>query len=157
MKELVEKYGVIIVKSAGNNGPIYSSINNIPQKIHEIIFVIGSCDTSERVETNLHKNIKNNLPSISLFSSQGPLTTNGSTGVTFLAPGYGIIEKSKYFSDNNPAVYNATSMSAPNAAGAIACLISGFKANNILITPFKLKFLWLIRLFFYPKKIVAIH
>uniref|UniRef100_A0A914PJW8 Peptidase S8/S53 domain-containing protein n=1 Tax=Panagrolaimus davidi TaxID=227884 RepID=A0A914PJW8_9BILA len=122
MTKMAEKHGIIILKAVGNDGPIKSSLYEIDAK---------------------------NLPTVSFFSSRGPMPKSGACGVTLLAPADGVVEMPRHYSYKT-LLYAATSYSCPNAVGAISCLISGLKAKSIPITFFKLK-LALINTAFLPK------
>uniref|UniRef100_A0AC34FTY3 Peptidase S8/S53 domain-containing protein n=1 Tax=Panagrolaimus sp. ES5 TaxID=591445 RepID=A0AC34FTY3_9BILA len=78
------------------------------------------------------------VPKIFQFSSKGPLKT-GERGIDFVAPGAAITEIPKWISKNGYKISRGTSMACPNAAGAIACLLSALKANSIEYNPTMLR------------------
>ena len=71
------------------------------------------------------------------FSSKDP-NLNGGLSVAFCAPGAALasVPQSSLTKAN---YYNGTSMSAPNAAGCIALILSGLKKKNIPYTPYSIR------------------
>uniref|UniRef100_A0AC35ETA8 Peptidase S8/S53 domain-containing protein n=1 Tax=Panagrolaimus sp. PS1159 TaxID=55785 RepID=A0AC35ETA8_9BILA len=121
VNEMTEKYGIIVTKAAGNCGPVYSSLYETDVKIKNI-FIIGSVYT-------IKDDFKKDDAIIPVYSSRGP-GINGSRGISFVAPGDAITAVPRYSSIKHEILYG-TSFSAPNAAGAIACLLSALKDNDI--------------------------
>uniref|UniRef100_A0A914PWP0 Peptidase S8/S53 domain-containing protein n=1 Tax=Panagrolaimus davidi TaxID=227884 RepID=A0A914PWP0_9BILA len=113
------------------------------------IFTIGAVLTSKiRKEVFLvrkTKKDKNVLPPVvAEYSSRGP-GHKGSRGVDFVAPCSAITDSSRFVFGNKKGPWlkrrhGGTSIASPNAAGAVACLLSALKANSIQYSPFTLKF-----------------
>uniref|UniRef100_A0AC34FU95 Peptidase S8/S53 domain-containing protein n=1 Tax=Panagrolaimus sp. ES5 TaxID=591445 RepID=A0AC34FU95_9BILA len=117
--------------------------NNIDEML-----TIGSLYTCDVKNLFLHDDKKADLTfenkSLTSFvedySSRGPLP-DGARGVTFVAPGDAYVQNPKSPS-SLPFKWIpvfGTSYSSPNAAGAIACLLSALKANSIQYSPATIK------------------
>uniref|UniRef100_A0AC34FXQ4 Peptidase S8/S53 domain-containing protein n=1 Tax=Panagrolaimus sp. ES5 TaxID=591445 RepID=A0AC34FXQ4_9BILA len=138
VKEMAEKHGILIFKSAGNYGPAYFSTIKDDAPIYNSIFIIGSVKTAD-MKKNIYniEDDSNNAPKIYCHSSRGP-AINGECTIEFVAPGSAItpVPRWNYFKRN---YFKGTSAAAPNAAGAIACLLSALKENSIKYNPTMLR------------------
>ncbi|GMR32320.1 hypothetical protein PMAYCL1PPCAC_02515, partial [Pristionchus mayeri] len=127
LKKLVEKHGVVFVSSAGNNGPALSTVG-APGGTTSTVIGVSAFLTPEMADPMygiFSKNVPNNLFG---WSSRGP-SSDGSLGVSISAPGAAVTGVPKYCRKANQLM-NGTSMSSPNAAGSISCLISARKAEG---------------------------
>lgn len=99
--------GVMVVVSAGNDGPECSTIRN-PATIFESSFTIGAI---------------NNVDTIANFSSRGPVTTDGSFRLkpNVVAPGVQVRSATR---NGGYGTWNGTSMAAPHVSGAVALILS---------------------------------
>lgn len=136
MAELVSRYGVVWVASAGNHGPALSTIGTPPDISTDSCVGVGAYVSSEMMEAEYA--LRQKLPAnVYTWTSRDPCIDGGS-GVTVCAPGAAIASVPEY-THSKAQLMNGTSMSAPHVAGAIAIIISGLKKLKIAYTPFSIK------------------
>lgn len=111
MQDVVESLraaGIVVVASAGNDGPSASSIR-YPPAIYASSFSVGATDIND---------------TIAGFSSRGPVTVDGSGRIKpdISAPGVSI--RSSVPGSTYAGGWQGTSMAGPHVAGLVALLIS---------------------------------
>ncbi len=105
----LQRAGIMVVASAGNDGPSCETIKDQPATHADYALTVGAYD---------HKNKK-----IASFSSRGPSALNGLVGPHVVAPGVNIrssVPGNKY----EGAFWSGTSMAGPHVVGAVALLWS---------------------------------
>jgi subtilisin family serine protease len=110
LKQAAENFrhaGIFMAVSAGNDGPLCETVA-APLAIYDSVFSVGAV---------------NILGDVSVFSSRGPVTFDGSGRIKpdIVAPGEGIISS---VPNGGYASYDGTSMAGPHVAGAVALLWS---------------------------------
>ena len=105
--EHLERAGVLVVVSAGNDGPDCESLVN-PAAIFESALVVGASGPDDR---------------LAWFSSRGPVSIDGSYRMKpdLVAPGQAIYSAA---TGNRYVLLNGTSMAGPHVAGLAALMLS---------------------------------
>jgi tripeptidyl-peptidase II len=136
MAELVNRYGVVWVASAGNHGPALSTIGTPPDISTDACVAVGAYFSPEMMEAEyvLREKLPGNLYT---WTSRDPCIDGGS-GVTVCAPGAAVAAVPE-FTLCKFQLMNGTSMSAPHVAGSIALIISALKQLKIYYTPYSIK------------------
>ncbi|XP_050313767.1 tripeptidyl-peptidase 2 isoform X2 [Anthonomus grandis grandis] len=133
VNEIVNKYGIIWVSSAGNSGPALGTISTPSDIADEPIISVGAYVSSEMMVAEYA--MREKLPgSTYTWSSRGP-TIDGGVGVHVCAPG-GAITSVPNFTLRYSQLMNGTSMASPNCAGAICLLLSGMVQQELPFSPY---------------------
>ncbi|CAG2171605.1 unnamed protein product, partial [Oppiella nova] len=128
MSKVVNKYGILCVKSAGNYGPSLSTVGMI-RTVHSQSFISVGAYVSPDMMTTAYS-LNKQIPGLMYhWTSRGP-TLTGDLGVTVCAPG-GAITSVPTCELMGAELMSGTSMSAPNCAGCLCLLLSGVKALNV--------------------------
>ncbi len=132
--EAVERYGLLCCFSAGNEGPLLSTVGS-PASARRVLSV-GAYVSPATMRTSYGR--LDEVPGERLFgfSSRGPLP-GGDLGVSLLAPGaaWSTVPPWHLIRGDN---WNGTSMASPEVAGAAALLVSAAKAENVPASPLRL-------------------
>ena len=136
MAEVVNKYGVVWVVSAGNHGPALCTIGTPPDISQSCLVGVGAYVSPEMMEAEYA--MRQKLPgNVYTWTSRDPCV-DGGQGVTVCAPGAAITSVPQFTLSKNQLM-NGTSMAAPHVAGSVALIISGLLKNNIEYSPFSIK------------------
>lgn len=136
MSELVNKYGVVWVASAGNHGPALCTIGTPPDISQPSCVGVGAYVSPEMMEAEYA--LRQKLPgNVYTWTSRDPCI-DGGFGVTVCAPGAAIASVPQ-FTMSKAQLMNGTSMAAPHVAGSVVLLISGLKQRNVPYTAFSIK------------------
>jgi|GEM_PF-2183902 len=134
LNELVEKTGVIICASAGNEGPALSTIGAPATAMR--LFAWGAAISAKTQQTN-YGAFDPPRDEMFHFSSRGPLLS-GDPGVDFISPGAALSPLPTWGLVKGES-WNGTSMASPQGAGLSALLLSACRQAGIPATPARLR------------------
>ena len=143
---LIDDYGVQIFISAGNSGPGLNTVGD-PSVASKVVSVAAGLSKATALAN--YGAVTSDGTRLFPFSSRGPredggmkpdLTAPGSAVSTTpqWLPGSGVPETG-YELPAGYSMFNGTSMSAPQAAGGAALLLSAGRASDIPVTPAQLR------------------
>ena len=132
--EAVERYGMLCCFSAGNEGPLLSTVGS-PATARRVLSV-GAYISPATMRTSYGRLDTGAGERLFGFSSRGPLP-GGDLGVSVLAPGaaWSTVPPWQLIRGDN---WNGTSMAAPEVAGAAALLVGAAKADGVPTSPLRL-------------------
>ncbi|XP_021931036.1 tripeptidyl-peptidase 2 [Zootermopsis nevadensis] len=136
MNEVINKYGVVWVASAGNHGPALCTIGSPPDISTNSVIGVGAYVSPDMMvaEYSLRQKLQG-MPYT--WTSRGP-TIDGEYGVTVCAPG-GAITSVPKFTLRNCQLMNGTSMASPHVCGAVAVLLCGLEKKSLRYSPYSVK------------------
>lgn len=133
--DLTERYDILAVVSAGNNGPALGTAGSAGAEASRLLGV-GAYMSAEMGRV-LYNTLKPSAAAAQLFTSRGP-TKDGDFGVDIMAPGAAFAAISAE-TIRGADMYNGTSMAAPSASGVAALVLSAAKAEKLDASPARLR------------------
>ena len=132
---LTERYDILAVVSAGNNGPALGTAGSAGAEASRLLGV--GAYMSPEMGRVLYNTLKPSAEGAQLFTSRGP-TKDGDFGVDIMAPGAAFAAISAEVI-RGADMYNGTSMAAPSASGVAALVLSAAKAEKLDASPARLR------------------
>lgn len=132
---LVERYDVLVVMSAGNNGPALGTAG-VPGAEASRVLGVGNYISAE-MGPDLYGALHPVRAGALVTSSRGP-TKDGDFGVDIMAPGAAIAAVSTE-TLHGAGLKNGTSMASPSAAGVAALVLSAARQARVDASPARLR------------------
>ncbi|MGC5399837.1 S8 family serine peptidase [Streptomyces sp. DT20] len=143
---LIDEYGVQIVSSAGNDGPGMNTVSD-PATSDKVI-AVGASVSKDTWWADYGSRVKARQ-SLFPFSARGP-REDGGMKPELLAPGAAVssiptwlpgesVPDTGYELPAGYGMYNGTSMASPQAAGAVALLLSAAADTRVKVSPAALR------------------
>lgn len=144
--ELIDTYGVQLVISAGNEGPGANTVGD--PSVAEKVLSVGASVSKETWEAN-YGSVVENPYTLFPFSSRGP-RADGGFKPDIIGPGASIntiptwqagapVPDAGYSLPPGYGMFNGTSMSSPQVAGAAALLLSAGEQRGVDTSPARLR------------------
>ena len=139
---LIDEYGVQIVSSAGNDGPGMNTVSD-PAVAGKVI-AVGASVSKDTWWSDYGSEVKDRQ-SLFPFSARGP-REDGGMKPEIVAPGAAVssiptwlpgesVPQAGYELPPGYGMFNGTSMASPQAAGAVAVLLSAASASHVRVSP----------------------
>lgn len=135
IRTLSREGGVTYVSSAANSGPGLSTVG-APGGVTTEVIGVGAVVTPEMARSQYGYSAPRKTLAYT-WSSRGP-TWDGDWGVDIVAPG-GAFSPVPVWTGARGRRMNGTSMSSPNACGALALVVSGWKAEGVAVSPLRIR------------------
>ena len=133
--DLTERYDILAVVSAGNNGPALGTAGGAGAEASRLLGV--GAHMSPEMGRVLYNTLQPSAEAAQQFTSRGP-TKDGDFGVDIMAPGAAFASTSAE-GMRGADMYNGTSMAAPSASGVAALVLSAAKAEKLDASPARLR------------------
>ncbi|XP_003375660.1 peptidase families S8 and S53 family protein [Trichinella spiralis] len=134
IRDAAFNHDVIYVAAAGNEGPALTTVGCPGGSVDACVGITAYVSPAMRAKLY---SLRDRLsPMVYSWSSRGPCS-DGFCGVSVCAPGAAITCVPRW-SRSSYQLFNGTSMSSPNAAGSIACILSGL-SDRTAVSPTMVK------------------
>ncbi|XP_026317866.1 tripeptidyl-peptidase 2 isoform X2 [Hyposmocoma kahamanoa] len=134
--EVVNRYNVNWVVSAGNHGPALCTVGAPPDIKQTVLIGVGAYVSPAMMAAAYSMRARVAGTAFS-WSSRGP-APDGALGLSVAAPG-GAVTSVARFTLRHTQLLNGTSMAAPHAAGVVSLLVSGLLAKKLSYSPYSMK------------------